>query len=236
MDKIRSLMINAGISEEAASKICESLESYKTEIKRTLEEQYAEKIGKAKQICESEVEAYKQELARRLQIFCEAKSNYVESTVAKQAANKESEAVAKLNKIYAMLEGIELEGQPNGELRAKVEQLTKKAASLEESRKQAFIKANRQVEIAEKVLKRNRDLERQLNEHLKNTTVVTESAPAAKAPTPTSKPKRLDEQRSKSKPVSTRRTLVENQTRTPSKPEKAEPQPYSPAAIAAAME
>ena len=62
-----------------------------------------------------------------------------------------------------MLEGVELvNGQQDGELPAEVIKLRKAVTALESKSAKAIAKANRQGQISEKVLARNRVLERQL--------------------------------------------------------------------------
>ena len=238
MEKIKQLMLEAGLSDQAVSQICEALENYRTDIRAQYEEEYAAKVTRAKEVCESEVESHKRSLERRLQIFCESKSAEIDRVAAKQAAERESEAIAKLTSIQNLLEGIETNGQPNGQLEAQVKKLKVAATKLEEQRKLAVSKANQQTQLAEKVLKRNRELERrttqpEVSEGQEETKTIAEGKEEKGQ-------KRLDRDRQSGTPKTTRRTLKESQDRRPPDSSK-QPvgemrSPYSPDEIANLME
>ena len=206
MDKIKKLLQKAGVSGDLATQITESLTKYQKTLRERFEAEYAQKVGQVKQVCIDETEAHKRELARRVQIFCETKGAAIEAHLAKQAAISETDALAKLTSVRALLEGIQLSGGPNGKATAG---LGKKLKLAVEQRQRAVETANRQTAIAEKALKKNREL---VTENAKLKTrggVVKES---------TRKPKkqRLDsKRRRRSTQVSTRPTLVESQERRP---------------------
>ena len=123
MDKIKELLAKSGVKSELIGAICESLDQYANDVQANLEAEYAKKVEKAKQICLEETNAYKQTLARRVQIFCESKSASIERKLLQNSAIKESEAVTKLNNIKSLVEGIVLDGAKNGSLKS--EQLEK---------------------------------------------------------------------------------------------------------------
>jgi hypothetical protein len=209
MDKIKQLLQKAGVSEELAAQICESLANYQKTLREQFEKEYAHKVGEVKKVCVEETEAHKRELARRVQIFCETKGAAIEAHLAKQSAISESEALAKLTSIRALLEGITLSGGPNGKAQAGLEKKLKLAV---EQRQRAVETANRQTAIAEKALKKNRELVTE-NTKLKKLSgeTLTEGTRQRKP-----KGKRLDAtRRQRRQPVSTRPTLVESQDRRP---------------------
>jgi len=217
-DKIKALMLKSGLSEDATKALCEALDTHLTERYARQDAEFNAKLAKAKKVCVEEVEAHKRELARRVQIFAEAKSNAIETTIAKQSAIKESAAFAKLKDIQSLLAGVELNGEQNGNLRAEIVELKRRVQGLVEERNGAIAKANRANAIAEKVLKRNRILESQ-----RVAPVKTESRQVAKPIAKTG-----------GRPVTTRPTLVENQTRTA--PQQPRDLGFNPEAVAALIQ
>ncbi|MEO5366031.1 MAG: hypothetical protein H7831_06700 [Magnetococcus sp. WYHC-3] len=201
MDKIKALLEKSGCKPELVNSICESLEGYKTGLREQFEAEYNAKVEQAKKVCIEETEAHKRELARRLQIFCETKSAAIEAQVARQTALSESEAQTKLRNILSLLEGVTTNGEPNGQVTAKMEKARRQLQKLAEERNLAIEKANRQTQIAEKVIKQNKALATecaQLKSKIGQT--ITEN----KRPT-----------RRSGRPTTTRPTLVENQERRP---------------------
>lgn len=206
MEKIKNLLEQAGVKPDLAKEICESLSAYKTTLREQFEAEYSAKVQEAKKVCIEETEAHKRELARRLQIFCEAKGAAIEAQLAKQSALSESEALTKLKTVKALLEGIAINGETSGQSTAVIERAKKQVQLATEEKKRAIETANRQTAIAERVLKENRRLTTELAQ-LKEQPVVTESKQPAK---------RLDQGRKpQGKPVSTRSTLLENQDPRP---------------------
>lgn len=210
MIKIKELLEQAGLSSELAEKICESLASYKDSIREQFQRDYSAKVEQAKRVCVEETEAHKRDLARRLQIFCETKGSAIEAQIAKQSALNESAAVSRLNQISAMLNGIEHNGSSNGNVTAaKYERKLKLAL---EDKKRAVEIANRKNAIAEKALKRNRQLTAQLQslqeQRSPSISPVTESRqnPAKR---------RIDVNRGNGQARSTRATMTESQDRRP---------------------
>ena len=229
MNKIQALLEKAGVNPELSTQICESLENYKTSLREQFETDYQAKIEQAKQVVVEETESHKRELARRVQIFCETKGAAIEAQLTKQSALNESEATAKLKNIVTMLHGLEPNSQPSGDVTAEVEKLKQKAQVATEEKKKAVELANRKSAIAEKALKRNRELATALKSIQESSQTVTESRKA-----PKKQPRRIDESRKSGKPTSTRATLAESQDRRP--PAKKQPaandSPFSINAIA----
>ncbi len=214
MQKILDLLTKAGCKPELVNAIGESLEQYKTTTETTIKEQYeadyVAKIAQAKKVCIDETNTHKRELTRRLQIFLETKAAAIESHHARQLAIGESEAMTKLREVRALLENVELNGQDNGQAKAVIESAKRKIQQLSEERDQAVAKANRQNAIAEKVLRRNRQLVSE-NTRLKVGGVrrpMTEGKEVNGS-------SRIDASRRAQSPTTTRPTIVENQTRRP---------------------
>jgi len=206
MEKIKNLLEQAGVKPDLAKQICESLSTYKQTLREQFESEYSAKVQEAKKVCIEETEAHKCELARRLQIFCEAKGAAIEAQLAKQSALSESEALTKLKSVKGLLEGIAINGGTSGQTTAVIEKAKKQIQLATEEKKRAIETANRQTAIAERALKENRRLTTELT---KAKTVVAEG----KQPQPS---KRLDQGRkNQGKPVSTRATLLENQDPNP---------------------
>jgi len=213
MDKIKALLEKAGVKPELATQICESLVQYKSSLREQFNKEYAAKVKQAKKVCLEETEAHKRELARRVQIFCETKSAAIEAQIARQSALNETEAMSKLTRIVGLLEGVEPNGGQSGDVTATIDKLKQQVKVATEGKKQAVELANRKTAIAEKALKRNRELATALKtiEERKQSTragAVTESrqAPASR---------RIDMSRVSGRARSTRATLTENQDRRP---------------------
>ena len=160
MNKIKQLLLKCDLSEEAATKICESLDSRDKQMRAKFDEEFQARLTKAKEVCLAETEAYKNELARRVQIFLETKNVSIENLMKQQASARTSDAVAKLEKVHKVVEDIELDGQSTSELREENAKLKKVAAWLKEGRNKAVTKGNRLQSITEKSLARNRELEK----------------------------------------------------------------------------
>ena len=204
MDKIKNLLTKAGCNPELVGAIGESFAQFKKTLKEQYEKDFAARIQQAKKVCVEETEAHKRELARRLQIFCEAKTAAIEAQASKQAAMTESAAQDKLNKVYALLEGINLRAEGSKAAGAVIEKAKAQIRLANEERNRAIEKANRQTAIAEKVLRQNRQIVTE-NTSLKKR--AESSAPISEGR------KQLDTRKRSVQPVSTRATLVENQER-----------------------
>jgi hypothetical protein len=226
MDKIRQLLQKCGLSPEVSAELCEAIDNHANMLKEQSDTEFQNRLVKAKKVCFEEVEAHKAELSRRVQIFLEAKNSTIEELVTRQSANRETESVAKLEKIYALLEGIELNGQSNSELRTEIEKFRKLAERLVEERNNAVAKAKRCIQISERVLKRNRGLEKSLNEGKQ---------------TPTNSTARIDTSRNAAPRRTTQRTLRESVEPMSAPKQREVPvntmlAPRSPAEVAASMD
>lgn len=208
MDKIIALLEQAGVSQELSARISESLVEYKDSVREQFQRDYAAKVEQAKRVCVEETEAHKRELARRVQIFCETKGSAIEAQIAKQSALNESAAVSRLNQIAGMLNGIEHNGNSNGDVT--VAKYKRKLALALEEKKRAVEMANRKNAIAEKALKRNRWLTTEiqsLQEQRPLRKTVTESRQGTTS--------RIDTNRGSGRARSTRATMLESQDRRP---------------------
>lgn len=207
MDKIRALLEKCGVKAELCQQICEAIDNYANALKQKNSEEFAAKVEAAKKVCIEEVETSKAELARRLQIFCEAKVAFVEQLLTKHATAKNTEAVETLEHVKGLLEGIQVADETG--LRKQIEQLQQKLTTATEERNKAVEKANRQTKLAESVLKRNRTIEHRLatterqsdRESLEES--VNRGKPKVQQP--------LDAGREGGIAQTTRRTLRENQ-------------------------
>lgn len=216
-DKIKALMLKSGLSAEATDGLCEAIDSHLADRYKRQDAEFNAKLNKAKKVCLEEVESHKRDLARRLQIFAEAKGASIETTIAKQTAIKESAALAKLKDVQALLHNVPLNGEPNGTLQAENVELKRRVKTLKEQVNQTTEQANRANAIAQKALSRNRQLEAAV--------VESKRAPAQAAPTkPIAK--------NAGRPVSTRPTLIENQERS----RQTAADGFNPAGIAALLD
>lgn len=241
MEKLKELLKGMGASEELTKAFCEEMDSYSKTLKTKFEQEYANKIARAKQVCVEEVNKEKAAMARRVKTFMESKVTAMEQACANRRAIEESESAAKLKKAKAILEGVEIKdgavtNQTLEDAKKHIARLEKAVASLKEERNLAVTKANTANDIAAKALAKNRELEAR--------TPVTEGfckehhmpfpkdgkcgkcgnggekavdkkddkkVEEAKKPAPT----RLDESRKVAEaPKATRRTMTESQSRT----------------------
>lgn len=204
MDKIKALMEKCGLSTEAADAICEAITVHTNAIKESLEVEYAKRTETAKRICIEETEQHKAELARRLQIYCEARSTAIDQIIARQSQAKEGQAVDLLEQVKGLLEGVSVSDDSG--MRREVMSLREEVDQLKKERNAAISKANRQTEIAEKVLRRNRLLENKMVSLETEQVTVNESRRQQQS-------QRIDGGRRSGQPTSTRRTLNENNDR-----------------------
>lgn len=214
--ELKDLLQKAGVQPEFTGRIIESLESYKSTIKESLEAEFVTKISKAKKICVEETETYKRDLARRVQIFCETKGAAIEAQLRKQSVSSESKSTSKLNKIAALVEGIELNVGNDGKLKTNFEAAKAKIRQLVESCDKANELANKQTSIARKILAESQGLESE-NIRLKRMLVGTKTVTESSAPK-TNRPNLLPRKRLSQSVTTTRPTLVESQD--PSTPSK----------------
>jgi len=208
MKKINQLMVKSGLSQEAADKICESLVQKKAAMQESIDKQFKRRAAMAKKVCVEEVEKHKRELSRRIQIFLEAKNVAIEESITRQIAQRDTEAVAKLEKVYALLEGIDVDGQSVIELKNELNKFKSIAAKLVDDRNKAVAKSHRIYAIAESVLNRNRKLEKIVTEG--NTTITRRKKKSA-----TKRRSNINEERSRTRAkgaraTTTRRTISES--------------------------
>jgi hypothetical protein len=214
--KILDLLAKSGCNQELVAQIGESLSRYKATVRESFEADYTAKVENAKKLCIEETEKHKRDLCRRVQIFLETKSAVIDANLARQSALSESDAQSKLRNLKSLLEGVDPNVQAtNGQATAAIKEAKQQIRQLMEERDQAVAVANKQTAVAEKVIKRNRELATE-NAKFKSSPspqreTVTEGRQAPARPQPT----RLDQGRSNARPQTTRATLVEHQERNP---------------------
>lgn len=234
MDKIKALMVKCGLSLEAAGQICESIQAYNDDKDRTRQAEFNARLSEAKRICVEELQASQAELARRLQVFCEAKGISIEKVIAKQSAIKESAALSKLRDIQSVLVGVQPKGEQNGDLSAEVNKLKRQLNAMREERDRAVTTSNRSTAAANKVLERNRELTRMLSAGRPKRVQAESVAKPKQQPRPQT---RLDSGRSGGNAQTTRSTLVENQDkRSPAPIKRTLEAQFTPDGIAEIME
>lgn len=206
-NKIQDLMTKCGLKPEVAASLCESIDTHIKEQNKLSQASYDAKLEEAKKVCVEEVDNYKRELARRLQIFCEAKGGVIEQQVSKQSAIKESAAMARLRDIQTLLLGVKplVGSDSNSSSKQELAKAKAENKQLKESANRAVESANRATAIANKVMKKNRVLE--------NRILAEEKTQASRPSKPAVRSNRPVAARS-SQPVTTRATLSENQERS----------------------
>jgi hypothetical protein len=199
LSKITAILKAMKISDETVSEFNAVLENWVADTRKTLNEDYTNKLQQAKKVCLEEVEAYKANLARGVKVFLESKMGSLEKAAAKRKAIEESEAVNTLKHVKSLLEGVDIDGKKaNQDLQAARKEVAAVKKQLAESRDaiaREKAKVSRLTGISEKSIERQKILEGKL----------------------AAKDKEIMESR-KPKPVDKRRTLAE------SKPKKTKPQ------------
>ena len=210
MDKIAELLKQLGVSDVGVKQIIESLDAFQASTEKKYEDQFQNRLEKAKQVCLEEVENYKTELRRKVEIFFESRTNVVNREAQRQAAIGESGANKTLRELKALLDGVPLEGvsgatqalaDQNQKLRQKVASVTETLTASEKSRERLH-------GIATKSLQRIKVLETLAP---RATSMATESKgkPEQRSPTP-----KLESLRAKvEQPKTPRPTLVESVAR-----------------------
>jgi hypothetical protein len=192
MDKIKELFKQLGASQELTEQILSAITTHISESKKKIESDTQAKVQKVKQVCLEEVKRHKADLARKVQIYFESKSDKIEQQITKSVAIKESAAEQQLKSIKALLEGIQLNEEGQADLQAlktQVDTLSKQVGVVTEEKNTAVKKANRAVEIAQKILSRNRELEALVEEGKKaNDKVVSEAKVEPKKEEPAKEP------------------------------------------------
>lgn len=177
LDKIKNLLAKSGVSDDLATQIVESMEEYKATVVAEAQQELAQKVKAAKTVVLEEVESYKSNLARRVQLFCESKSQTIEQQLTRRSAASETEATTKLTEVKALLEGIQLDGKPNGQLQAQLADAKDQLGRLGKQLQATKAQAERSARIAESVMEKNQKLIRE-NKSLSKGEVIQEGKKA----------------------------------------------------------
>lgn len=168
MDKLRSQLEQLGGSKELVDSILEGFKAHKAQIEEEAKVKFQERLDQAKKVCVEELNGYKKELARRVQLFFESRSNRIDQQIAKQTVVKESAAESKLKDVARLLEGVEVNGAGDKAefeaLQDKVRKLTIENKKLANQGEVLAEQAKRAHGLASKTLERNKELSTQLAE------------------------------------------------------------------------
>jgi hypothetical protein len=183
MNKILDLLKQMGASPELQKQIMEALESYKESVQTKLEEDFKQRVSQARKVCVEAVDNEKRELAKKIEVFLEARINTIQKEAAKQAAIGESEAVRLLRGAKALFEGIQIDSNKGSGQAAiaeteEVKQLRIQNKQLKENLEKINLKAQRANTIALKALERNKLLEGRIAPAAKRPPVVESKTPA----------------------------------------------------------
>ena len=163
MEKIEEMVKKLGGSAEMATSLLEEMNAYVDEERKKLDEEFQGKFGRAKKACLEETERYKGELARKVEIWLEARTETISREMRKQAAIGESGATRCLQDVKRLIEGIEIE-HPGSQAAKEANKLKATIARLQEE-KEAESKAKRRAfDISQKLLEHNKKLQRRINE------------------------------------------------------------------------
>ncbi|MEE8568068.1 MAG: hypothetical protein V3S81_05615 [Anaerolineales bacterium] len=246
MKKLRSQLEQLGGSKELVEGILESLKSHKTQIEEQAKADFQERLDQAKKVCTEELNGYKKELARKVQLFFESRSTRIDQQIAKQTVVKEAAAETKLKDVVNVLAGIEANGEGDkaefDTLKEQVGKLQTENTKLTGQNSVLAEKANRAHGLASQTLQKNKALSSELAEAKATTDPISEgkdkgkgkgkTKPKAKAKT--GKP--LSEGKKQAPTVT--RAQDQSQIRKPKAKKASKPQGdgFSVAAIADGME
>lgn len=202
IENIKVLLVKANCSSDLVDSICEAMEQYKAKITEQADLELQTKIKAVKKAVLEEVEDYKLDLAKRVQLFCESKSQTIEEQLMRRSAAGETEAQTNLRKITAVLEGVELDGKPNSEIAAKLADADNTINRLNQRVKFHQAKEKRALQVAESVIKQNQKLILENQKVSKKAKLVNESVrpepvseimvpPKTKVAKPQAKPQKL---------------------------------------------
>lgn len=189
MNKLVDLLKQLGASPELIGQITESMEQYKTEVKQTLEEDFKQRVLSAKKVCAEALDNEKRELARKVEVFLEARTATINREAQRQAAIGEADATKMLRGVKSLVEGIEISDKGSGQAAiAESEELKAlriQNRQLREVYEKTALKAKRANEIALKALERNRLLEEKFTQKpamrpMAKQTVTESKTPAQK--------------------------------------------------------
>ena len=163
-DEIKSLLAEMGAKEGLVTKLLTVMENYQKHVEETvrteLTEDFKQKISKAKEVCLEELKKEKSTLAKKVEIFLEARTNTIDKEARKQAAIGESIAFKTLRDMKSLVEGVEIGGEKGTQVTSgEVKKLRVMVHQLQEESARNKAKAQRANEIALKVLERNKILE-----------------------------------------------------------------------------
>lgn len=177
-DEIKSLLAEMGAKPDLITKLITVMESYQKKVEEKVRtemtEEFKQKVTKAKEVCLEELKKEKTGLAKKVEIFLEARTNTINKEALKQAAIGESKASKTLRDMKSLVEGVEIGGEKGTQVTSgEVKKLRVMVHQLQEDLSRQKAKAQRANEIALKVLERNKILE---SATAKPSKTVTESA------------------------------------------------------------
>jgi len=179
MNKMLEILKKMGATDELANRFVSEMRAWKKASEEAIHEQfqadYVKRLQKAKQACLAETTRYKEDLARRVEVFLEARVNTINREASKQAAIGESEASKTLRGVKSLLEGVNLE-LPDLQTAEETKKLRAKVGQLQERCQQLIVKNGHANKIARKLIERQRILETKLEAKL-------EKAPRARSVT-----------------------------------------------------
>jgi hypothetical protein len=219
MNKLAELLKQLGASPELIGQITESMEQYKTEVKQTLEEDFKQRVLQAKKVVAEALENEKRELARKVEVFLEARTATINREAQRQAAIGEADATKMLRGVKSLVEGIEISDKGSGQAAIAESEELKALRIQNKQLKEAFektaIKAKRANEIALKALERNRLLEEKFTQK----PAAAPTKPAAKqtvteSKTPAQKTDLGTLRKTGERPATTRQVMTETVKRT----------------------
>ena len=156
--KIRKLLAEANCSKDTIEQIVLVLESYKQKVDDQANKKIKECVEASKRTVAEEVEALMVDLGDKVSVFLESRASAVDSFLKSQSAASESQVTAKLKKVHALVEGIELDSKHDSQDKAKIAKLMKENARLSSECKKNLEENSRLQSLSSRLIEHNKSL------------------------------------------------------------------------------
>ena len=156
---IKEICGKMNLSEEFANQLVAAVDATIKEKETKLDEDFKTRLAKAKAICLEELNKEKANLANKVEIFLESKVNSIQKDAQRLTEGQEAASAKTLREIKALVEGVEIGGQPAGESLEELKTLRLQTTRLSEDVNAWKERANRANTISVKLLDRVKILE-----------------------------------------------------------------------------
>lgn len=157
MQKIVDLLKGIGASDELAKELVEAVQGYAAQVEARERARFEKILEKSKSLCVEYVENEVLKNARKMKVYIEAKEREIAEAIERNRKLEESEAVAQLRKISAVLnhgeDTVNVDAlRENAALKKDISRLENAYKALREEKKQLIAATNRSNRLAERAL------------------------------------------------------------------------------------